>query len=76
MLTETKSYQDNLVKLNPNLMGLNRYKDILPCKIFFFIRFIIDEYNRVDVLGKKSDIEEKSNNYINASFINVIKYQL
>ena len=30
-----------------------------------------DEFNRVDVFGQKTNIDENKKNYINASFINV-----
>ena len=32
---------------------------------------MVDEFNRVDVFGEKTNIEENNKNYINASFINV-----
>jgi len=67
MLTEGKIYEEKLVKLNSILSKFNRYKDILPCKYYF----LSDEYNRVNVLGNISNIDDLSKNYINASFINV-----
>lgn len=68
MITEGKNYEERLVKMNFNLNKLNRYKDILPCKYLI----LSDEFNRVDVFGEKTDIEENKKNYINASFIHVI----
>jgi protein tyrosine phosphatase len=67
MLTEGKNYEDKLIKLNPIMNKLNRYKDILPCKIYF----LSDEYNRVEVFGDRRTNESISKNYINASFIHV-----
>ena len=67
MITEGKNYEEILVKMNSSLNKLNRYKDILPCKFLF----LSDEFNRVDVLRQKTNIDEKGSNYINASFINV-----
>ena len=32
---------------------------------------MVDEFNRVDVFGEKTNIEANKQNYINASFINV-----
>lgn len=69
MITEGKNYEEKLVKMN-FLNKLNRYKDILPCKYLY----LSDEFNRVDVFGQKTKIEENKENYINASFINVKKY--
>ena len=68
MLTEGKQYEEKLVKLNPVINKLNRYKDILPCKFYF----LSDEYNKVSVFGSKYESEDISRNYINASFIHVI----
>jgi len=72
MITEGKNYEEKLTKMNFSLNKLNRYKDILPCKFLF----LSDEFNRVDVFGQKSNIEENGKNYINASFINVIKIEM
>jgi hypothetical protein len=36
MITEGKNYEERLVKMNPNLNKLNRYKDILPCNFILF----------------------------------------
>jgi hypothetical protein len=68
MLTEGKQYEEKLVKINPVINKLNRYKDILPCKFYF----LSDEYNKVSVFGSKAESEDISRNYINASFIHVI----
>lgn len=71
MITEGKNYEEKLVKMNPMLNKLNRYKDILPCKFFFNKR---DEFNRVNVFGGNANlINGQGANYINASYINVNK---
>jgi protein tyrosine phosphatase len=56
----------------------NRYADIIPCKAkniyyntsytYYNVYFIIDDYNRVI-------LKQRSNNYINASFIKVSSNQ-
>ena len=38
MITEGNQYEEKLIKMNPILNKRNRYKDILPCKFFIFIR--------------------------------------
>lgn len=72
MLTEGKQYEEKLVKLSPAVIKLNRYKDILPCKFCF----LSDEYNRVNVLGNTEETEDISRNYINASFIHVMRFSV
>ena len=67
MITEGNHYEEKLIKMNPILNKRNRYKDILPCKFLFIFR---DEFNNVKIFGKSENIDE-SDNYINASFINV-----
>jgi protein tyrosine phosphatase len=72
MITEGDHYEEKLIKMNPILNKRNRYKDILPCKFLFLFR---DEFNNVKIFGKTENLIEESDNYINASFINV-KYLL
>ena len=47
MITEGKNYEEILVKMNPILNKLNRYKDILPCKFFIFL---LDEMNLIGLM--------------------------
>jgi hypothetical protein len=47
MITEGKNYEENLVKMNPILTKLNRYKDILPCN---FILFFMREMNLIGLM--------------------------
>jgi protein tyrosine phosphatase len=66
-MTEGECYKDKLVGLSKKLQKMNRYSDMIPCKLFCLI--FLDKYNMCTIKTDCEDITEE--NYINASFINV-----
>ena len=77
LLTEDDKHKEMLITIPKICRKLNRYPDIIPCKVNFYIIMPIDKHNTI-FLNKELEIksatenilsDEILTNYINASYI-------
>ncbi len=72
-MTEDRKHKENMIKIGKGLIRHNRYLDILPCKKIS-LNFI-DQNNLASISEDCSCLESFSfENYVNASYIEVIPY--